>query len=80
MHWFETMEDAKELSEGWGRKYNESRSHMALNGAAPAEYARRSGFWSMWFSKAFANPADQRHIANRLVAPDLEKVQSGRVG
>ena len=43
LHWFETMEDAKATIEAWRRDYNESRPHMALNDAAPEEYARKSG-------------------------------------
>jgi putative transposase len=46
VHWFETMEDAKAIIEAWRRDYNETRPHMALNGVAPEEYARRSGAWN----------------------------------
>jgi putative transposase len=41
VHWFETMEDAKATIEAWRRDYNETRPHMALNDAAPEEYARQ---------------------------------------
>ena len=43
VHWFETMEDAKAIIEGWRREYNESRPHMALKDAPPQEYARSFG-------------------------------------
>jgi putative transposase len=43
VHWFETMEDAKVIIEARRRDYNETRPHMALNAAAPEEFARQSG-------------------------------------
>lgn len=43
LHWFETIGEAKAIIEGWRREYNETRPHMALNDAAPEEYARRLG-------------------------------------
>ena len=42
VHWFESLEDAKEKIEGWRRDYNESRPHQALNEQTPAEFAARS--------------------------------------
>ena len=47
VHWFETMEDAKAIIEAWRRDYNETRPHMALNDAAPEEFARQSGIWNV---------------------------------
>jgi len=46
LHWFETLADAKATIEHWRRDYNETRPHMALNDAAPEEYARRTGIWN----------------------------------
>jgi putative transposase len=43
VHWFESIDDAKEIIEAWRRDYNETRPHMALNGNAPEENARRFG-------------------------------------
>ena len=39
LHWFENLEEAKEIIEAWRRDYNQSRPHMALNGQSPAEFA-----------------------------------------
>jgi putative transposase len=39
VHWFESLEDAKEKIEGWRRDYNESRPHQALSERTPAEFA-----------------------------------------
>jgi len=36
VHWFESLEDAKEKIEGWRRNYNESRPHQAVNEQTPA--------------------------------------------
>lgn len=41
VHWFETLEQAREIIEAWRRDYNESRPHMALAEVAPSEFARR---------------------------------------
>jgi putative transposase len=41
VHWFQSIDDAKAIIEAWRRDYNESRPHMALNGVAPEENARR---------------------------------------
>ena len=46
VHWFESMEEAKAISEAWRRDYNETRPHMALNDRTPEEYARQSGAWN----------------------------------
>ena len=40
-HWFDSLEDARMLIEGWRIEYNESRPHRALGEIPPAEYARR---------------------------------------
>ena len=42
VHWFESLEDAKEKIEGWRRDYNESRPHQALKELTPPEFASRS--------------------------------------
>ena len=42
VHWFESLEDAKEKIEGWRKDYNESRPHQALNEQTPTEFAARS--------------------------------------
>ena len=39
VHWFETIDDAKEKIEAWRVEYNESRPHQALREMTPAEYA-----------------------------------------
>ena len=41
VHWFASLEEAKEKIEGWRRDYNESRPHQALNEQTPAEFASR---------------------------------------
>lgn len=38
LHWFESLEEAKEIIEAWRRDYNESRPHSALNDLTPAEF------------------------------------------
>jgi putative transposase len=43
VHWFETLEEAKAISEAWRRDYNETRPHMSLKDVPPEEYARQSG-------------------------------------
>ena len=43
VNWFTSIGQARALIEGWRRDYNESRPHMALAGATPAENARRLG-------------------------------------
>jgi len=42
VHWFETLEEAKEKIEAWRKDYNESRPHQALAELAPAEFAVRA--------------------------------------
>lgn len=39
LHWFETLEEARQLIEAWRIDYNVSRPHMALGNVPPAEYA-----------------------------------------
>ena len=41
VHWFETLEQAREIIEAWRRDDNESRPHMALAEVAPSDFARR---------------------------------------
>jgi putative transposase len=41
VHWFASLEEAKEKIEGWRRDYNESRPHQALNEQTPAEFTAR---------------------------------------
>jgi putative transposase len=41
VHWFESLEDAKEKIEVWRQDYNETRPHQALNEQTPAEFAAR---------------------------------------
>lgn len=42
VHWFETLEEAKQKIEAWRVDYNESRPHQALTDLTPSEFARRS--------------------------------------
>jgi putative transposase len=42
VHWFETVEEAKQRIETWRQDYDESRPHQALAELAPAEFAQRS--------------------------------------
>jgi putative transposase len=42
VHWFESLEDAKEKIDGWRWDYNELRPHRSLKGLTPREYAVRS--------------------------------------
>ena len=39
LHWFLSLEEAKEKIEAWRQEYNESRPHKALNNLSPSEYA-----------------------------------------
>ena len=41
VNWFESLDEAKAIIEAWRVDYNESRSHMALQGQAPREFAKR---------------------------------------
>lgn len=41
-HWFTNLDDARKQIEAWRLDFNESRPHMALNGASPTEYARQA--------------------------------------
>jgi putative transposase len=43
VHWFETLDQAREIIEAWRRDYNESRPHMALAEVAPSDFSRRIG-------------------------------------
>ncbi len=42
LHWFESLEEAKEIIEIWRRDYNESRPHSTLNDLSPAEFVRQA--------------------------------------
>lgn len=42
MHWFDSMQDAKEKIEAWRTDYNESRPHQALKDLTPMEFAERA--------------------------------------
>ena len=39
VHWFETLNEAKQLIEGWRQEYNGSRPHRALKDRTPSEFA-----------------------------------------
>jgi putative transposase len=39
LHWFESLEDAKQKIEAWRQDYNESRPHQALGERTPLEFA-----------------------------------------
>jgi putative transposase len=39
VHWFETIDEAKQKIESWRVDYNESRPHQALKDLTPAEFA-----------------------------------------
>ena len=39
LHWFLSLEEAKEKIEAWKQEYNEIRPHKALNHLSPSEYA-----------------------------------------
>ena len=41
LNWFESLDEAKAIIEAWRVDYNESRPHMALEGQAPKEFAKR---------------------------------------
>jgi putative transposase len=42
VHWFETLDDAKERIEAWRRDYNVSRPHQALKEMTPAAFAHQA--------------------------------------
>jgi putative transposase len=42
VHWFESVEEAKEKIEAWRCDYNESRPHQALRELTPSEFASRA--------------------------------------
>jgi len=44
-HWFMSMENARQLIEGWRVDYNEARPHSSLGHLTPADFARRSIFF-----------------------------------
>ena len=39
-HWFHSINEARQLIDGWRREYNESRPHRALAQRTPSEFAR----------------------------------------
>jgi len=42
VHWFESLQEAKEKIEEWRRDYNETRPHQALGDRTPVENAMRT--------------------------------------
>ena len=42
VNWFDTLAQAKALIEAWRQDYNESRPHMSLGNASPAQVARQA--------------------------------------
>lgn len=38
LHWFETLDSARQIVEAWRIVYNKSGPHMALNKLTPAAY------------------------------------------
>ncbi|MGQ0629093.1 MAG: integrase core domain-containing protein, partial [Phycisphaerales bacterium] len=40
IHWFESLEEARQPIEEWRRDYNEHRPHSALGNLAPRAFAR----------------------------------------
>jgi putative transposase len=42
VHWFESLNHAREIIEHWRQDYNESRPHMALGNVSPGQFARRA--------------------------------------
>lgn len=42
VHWFESLEEAREKIEAWRIDYNESRPHTALKDMTPTEYALKT--------------------------------------
>jgi putative transposase len=48
LHWFATLDEAKELIEAWRRDYNESRPHMAFGNMSPREYALETAVLAGW--------------------------------
>lgn len=41
LHWFNDLQEAKEIIEAWRRDYNESRPHSSLGNMPPIEYTRQ---------------------------------------
>ena len=39
-HWFQSLDEAREVIESWRREYNSERPHSALDGQTPEEYLR----------------------------------------
>jgi putative transposase len=44
-HWFMSMEDARQIIEGWRCDYNEERPHSSLGHLTPADFARSRIFF-----------------------------------
>ncbi len=42
LHWFLSLDDAKEKIEAWRQYYNETRPHSALQWESPAHFARKA--------------------------------------
>ena len=39
IHWFETLDEARQKIEAWRVEYNESRPHQGIGEMTPREYA-----------------------------------------
>ena len=37
-HWFQSLDEAKQVVEAWRREYNGERPHSSLNGQTPEEF------------------------------------------
>ncbi len=40
-HWFSSLEEARQVIEGWRRRYNEERDHRGLAAMTPQEFAKK---------------------------------------
>jgi len=41
VHWFQSLEEARQLIEGWRQEYNDIRPHSSLGNLAPARYVEQ---------------------------------------
>lgn len=46
-HWFISLEEARNVSEGWRVDYNEQRPHQSLKYKTPVEFARESALYQI---------------------------------
>jgi putative transposase len=46
-HWFISLEEARNVSEGWRVDYNEQRPHQSLQYKTPVEFARESALYQI---------------------------------